>query len=123
MTDRLAGATADALGYGYVAAGPALAALSGFMTGSNAAGSAMLLPFQLRVAASLGVPGLVFAASQNAAAAAASLASPQRVVLAATVVAVPEAESELIRSALLIELGVVVLITLAQLAWLATLPR
>ena len=50
MTDRLAAATAAGLGPAYVLAAPALGALSGFLTGSNAAGAAMMLPFQLRVA-------------------------------------------------------------------------
>jgi len=119
MTDRLAGAVSAGLGPSYVLAAPAVAALSGFMTGSNAAGSAMLLPFQLRVAEQLGLPSLVLASSQNAAAAAASMASPQRVVLAAAVMGLTR-ESDFVRRALSIELGAVALITAAQLVWLLT---
>jgi lactate permease len=118
MTDRLASAAAAGLGSAYVLAAPALGALSGFLTGSNAGGAAMMLPFQLRVAETLGLSALALAATQNAAAASASLASPQRVVLAATVMGVPEAESELVRAAIAIELGALALITLAQLVWL-----
>jgi lactate permease len=118
MTDRLASAAAAGLGGAYVLAAPALGAMSGFLTGSNAAGAAMLLPFQLRVADELGLPRLVIAAAQNAAASAASLASPQRVVLAGTVLALGRAEGGLVRTALLVEVGAVLLITLGEVVWL-----
>jgi lactate permease len=119
MTARLAAATADALGPSYVLAAPVLGGLSGFLTGSNAAGSAMLLPFQLEVAARLGVPALVMAATQNAAASALSMASPQRVVLAAVMAGRPEDEPRLIRAALAIGLGALALIAIGELIWLS----
>jgi lactate permease len=118
MTARLAGVTAVGLGPSYVLAAPVLGGLSGFMTGSNAAGSAMLLPFQLEVAAQIGVPALVMAAVQNTAASALSMASPQRVVLAAAVAGRPEDEPGLIRAALLVGVGAMVLITVGEMVWL-----
>jgi lactate permease len=115
MTERLALATAGLFGSGYLLAAAWLGGLSGFLTGSNAAGAAMLLPFQLRIAEQLGISPLLIAALQNAAAAAGSLASPQRVVLAATVLAIPREEGRLVRAALLVELGAMAILTLAAL--------
>jgi len=98
-------------------AAPALAGLSGFLTGSNAAGAAMLMPFQLRMAEQLGQDPLLLTAVQSAAAAAASLASPQRVVLAAALLALPGGEGPLVRAALVVQVGIVGLLTLGTLAW------
>jgi lactate permease len=118
MTETLAVAIAATLGHSYALAAPSLGALSGFLTGSNAGGSAMMLPFQLRTADQLGLPELPFASAQNAAASAASLASPQRVVLAATALGIPGEEGALVRDALKIVAGVVIIITLGLVAWL-----
>jgi lactate permease len=121
MTAQLAAAAAESLGPRYVLAAPAVGGLAGFLTGSNAAGNAMLMAFQLQMAERLGVAPLVLAAVQNTASADLSLASPQRVVLAAAVVGLGGHEGWLLRRALPIGLGVVGLITAAQLVWLALL--
>jgi lactate permease len=115
MTERLAFGTAGLFGSAYLVAAPWLGGLSGFVTGSNAAGAAMLLPFQLRMAEQLGISRLLITALQNAAAAAGSLASPQRIVLAATVLGFPREEGRLVRAALLVEVGVMAILTLAAL--------
>ncbi|MBX5491308.1 MAG: L-lactate permease [Chloroflexi bacterium] len=123
MTEHLAASTAALLGTAYVLAAPAVGGLAGFLTGSNSAGNAMLMGFQIQMAERLGIAPLVLAAAQNTASADLSLASPQRVVLAAAVVGLSGHEGALIRRALPIGLGVVVLITVAELAWLALLGR
>ncbi|HLI26263.1 MAG TPA: L-lactate permease [Chloroflexota bacterium] len=123
MTARLAASAAAALGSAYLLAAPAVGGLAGFLTGSNAAGNAMLLPFQLQMAERLSVPPLVLAAVHNTTAADLSLASPQRVVLATAVVGLSGQEGLLLRRALPVGLGIVVLITVEEVAWLALLGR
>lgn len=115
MTERLALAAAGLVGPGYLLAAAWLGGLSGFVTGSNAAGSAMLLPFQLRIAEQLGLSRVLVTALQNAAAGAGSLAAPQRVVLAATILGVPREEGRLVRAALLVEVGAMSILMLAAL--------
>jgi len=122
MTERLAVATAGALGPTYLAAAPWLGGLSGVLTGSAAAAAAMLLPFQLRMAEQLGASRLLLTALQNSSAAMASLASPQRVVLAATVLGIPREEGRLLRTALLMEIGVMAVLTVGGLVGAALLP-
>ncbi|HEY8476729.1 MAG TPA: L-lactate permease [Chloroflexota bacterium] len=118
MTERLALAMAAALGPAYVVAVPLIGGLGGFLTGSNAASNALFMHLQLQAAEALGVAPLVVAAAQNTAGAALSLASPQRVVLVTAVVGLAGKEGELTRAALLVGAGVVVLVALAELAWL-----
>jgi lactate permease len=119
MTEHLASATASLLGPAYILAAPAVGGLGGFLTGSNAAGNAMFMGFQLRMAEQLHLPPLLLAAIQNTAGAALSLASPQRIVLVTAVVGLSGKEGELMRVALLIGLGVIVLVAVSGLTWLS----
>lgn len=119
MTRELATSVALAVGPGYALVAPALGGLSGFLTGSNVAGSAMLLPFQLVAADRISLSALVVTSAQNAAAAVFSMASPARVVLAAAVAGEPRAEPTLIRAALVFCAGSLVLMTIAELVWIA----
>lgn len=119
LTGRLAEATALLLGPAYALAAPAVGGLGGFLTGSNAGGNAMFMRFQLGMAEALGAPPLALAAVQNTAGAALSLASPQRVALATAVVGLSGKEGELVRPALLVGAGVLALVALGELAWLA----
>jgi lactate permease len=121
MTGRLASAIASLLGPAYILAAPIVGGLGGFLTGSNAAGNAMFMGFQLRMAEQLHLPPLLLAAIQNTAGAALSLASPQRVVLVTAVVGLSGKEGELMRVALLIGVGVVVLVAVSGLTWLSLL--
>ena len=116
MTERLALSAPGLVGPAYLLVAAWLAGLSGFVTGSNAAGAAMMLPFQLRIAEQVGLPRMLITALQNAAAGAGSLAAPQRVVLAATILGIPREEGRLVRAALLVELGVMAILTLAAFA-------
>lgn len=122
MTERLALTAAGLVGPAYLLVAAWLAGLSGFVTGSNAAGAAMMLPFQLRIAEQVGLSRMLISALQNAAAGAGSLAAPQRVVLAATILGIPREEGRLVRAALLVELGVMAILTLAALAASALSP-
>src|SRR5215217_7009573 len=75
---------ATAFGSLYVSVAPALGALGGWLTGSNAASNALFMPLQVEAARGLGVSESLTAAIQNVSGSHASLLAPQRVVLAAT---------------------------------------
>src|SRR3546814_9397726 len=85
MTARLAEAVAGVAGSAYLLVLPLIGGLGGFLTASNAGSNAMFAQFQTAVGAQLGLPEPVIAAAQNAAGANTTLASPGRLVLAASV--------------------------------------
>ncbi len=86
----------------YVLLLPLVGGLGGFLTASNAGSNAMFALFQSAVGERLELPADVVAAAQNAAGANTSLASPGRVVLAATVTGLAGREAEIMRPALLL---------------------
>lgn len=102
MTRALAEAVAAATGPLYVLLLPFVGGLGGFLTASNAGSNAMFAQFQLAVAEALALPAEPVAAAQNAAGANVTLASPGRVVLAATIVGLLGREGALMRPALLV---------------------
>lgn len=81
MTGQIATAAAS-LGPVYVVLAPALAAVGGFLTGSNAGAMAMFAAPQAQVAQALGQPVLDVIAMANVAASLLTMASPGRVMLA-----------------------------------------
>ncbi|MDF2096438.1 L-lactate permease [Aquibaculum arenosum] len=100
MIAALAERIAAALGANMLLLMPFIGALGGFLTASNAGANAMFMQFQVTSAQALAFPSDAVAAAQNAAAANATLASPGRVVLAATVTQCTGQEGRLLRWAL-----------------------
>ena len=96
MTGSLAGYIANLAGQAYVLAVPLIGGLGGFLTASNAASNALFMSFQLNTANQLGVAVEWTAAAQNAAGSNTTLASPGRLVFAATVAGRSGAEHELL---------------------------
>lgn len=84
----------------YLAVAPALGALGGWLTGSNAASNALFMPLQLEAARGLGVSEPLTAAIQNVSGSHASLLAPQRIILAATATGLLGREGDLTRAAL-----------------------
>lgn len=66
------------IGQGYLAIGPYVSAMGGFVTGSSSGSNAMFAATQAEIARSLGVDVLMFMALANVAAAFSTLASPGR---------------------------------------------
>jgi lactate permease len=91
---------AAAFGGLYLTAAPAVGALGGWLTGSNAASNALFMPLQLEAARDLGAPETLTAATQNVSGSHASLLAPQRVVLAATATGLLGREGDITRVAL-----------------------
>ena len=91
---------AETFGPFYTAVAPALGALGGALTGSNAASNALFMPVQIEAARGLGLPEAFVAAIQNVAGSHASMLAPQRVVLAATAVGILGREGEIARATL-----------------------
>jgi lactate permease len=91
---------AAAFGGLYLVVAPAVGALGGWLTGSNAASNALFMPLQLEAARDLGLPETLTAATQNVSGSHASLLAPQRVVLAATATGLPGREGDVTRAAL-----------------------
>lgn len=100
MTEALAKAVADAAGTAYLYALPLVGGLGGFLTASNAGSNAVFMQFQASVAERLGLDQALVAATQNAAGANTTLASPGRIVLAAAVSGLAGQENRLMRPAL-----------------------
>ena len=100
MTDRLAETVAAGAGAAYLFAVPAVGGLGGFLTASNAGSNALFMAFQSTVAGRLALDPIVVAAAQNAAGANITLASPGRIVLAASVSGLAGQENQLMRPAL-----------------------
>jgi lactate permease len=91
---------ATAFGGLYLAVAPAVGALGGALTGSNAASNALFMPLQVEAARGLGVSEALTAATQNVSGSHASLLAPQRVVLAATATGLLGREGDITRAAL-----------------------
>jgi len=118
MTTAIATTMASNLLGSYAIAAPILGGLSGFLTGSNAGGTAMLLSLQVQAAERAGLPIPIVVAAQNAAASAFSMASPGRVVLAAALCGERDAEGSLMRFGAVLCAGVLLLMIVAILLWL-----
>lgn len=83
---------------------PPLAALGGFLTGSAAAASAMLMPMELSLARAVGLDTGWMAAVQTAVSANLSMLSPMRVSMGTAILGMATAERELYRRAWLLAL-------------------
>ncbi|HJQ28404.1 MAG TPA: L-lactate permease, partial [Rubrobacter sp.] len=90
---------AEGLGRFFPAVSPALAALGGALTGSNAASNALFMPLQVEAARGLDISTELIAAVQNVAGSHASMLAPQRVVLAATATGLLGREGDILRVA------------------------
>lgn len=104
MAEHLA-ETAARVGFGFVAAIPAVGALGGYLTGSNTGSAAMFSTATTTAALGLGASPLVALAGQNVAGSIAIIASPPRIALAVGV-AMPDG-ARLPRSATALLLRVV----------------
>lgn len=82
ISEALAGDLA-ALGWGALVVSPGLAAAAGFLTGTNFASNAMLMPMQVALAGNLAVDPRWLAALQNVAGSNFTLLSPIRVAMGA----------------------------------------
>jgi lactate permease len=100
MSIALAQAVAQQAGSHYLAFAPLLGALGGFLTASNASSNALFMDFQMQAAASADISPELMAAAQNTAGSNTTLASPGRVIFAASIVGSPDAESDLLRRVL-----------------------
>jgi lactate permease len=112
----LAGGAVGGLGSLYPPVSPAVGALGGVLTGSNAASNALFMPFQAEAARAAETSTLSLAALQNAAGSHASMLAPQRLVLAATAVGMVGRESEIVRAVAPPVLVSLAILTVAGLA-------
>lgn len=88
MAEHLA-TTAEKVGYGFVAAIPAMGGIGGYLTGSNVGAAAMFSTATTTAATGLGANPLIALAGQNVAGSFAMIASPPRVALAVGVALTP----------------------------------
>ncbi len=100
MTAVMAQSLAGAVGSYYAAVVPLLGGLGGFLTASNTSSNALFMGFQVSAATQVGMPVDIAAAVQNAAGSNTTLASPGRVVFAASIAGYPGAEADLLRRVL-----------------------
>ncbi|RJQ68016.1 hypothetical protein D5S17_32430 [Pseudonocardiaceae bacterium YIM PH 21723] len=107
MITAIGGVLAGLSPVGVALVAPALALMSGFLTGSTVGGNALLMDLQLAVGRELGHP-LVFTGLQNAGAGHSALASLPMIVLICAIAGEKD-ESKLIRFGLLV-LGVLYLV-------------
>lgn len=105
MTGVLAASASAASGHYYALFAPALGALGGFLTASNASSNALFMEFQVSAATTLDMPVELLASAQSAAGSNATLASPGRVVFAAAIAGSDGAESALLRRILPLAIG------------------
>ncbi|MEZ5659226.1 MAG: L-lactate permease [Burkholderiaceae bacterium] len=97
MTAHLARALSETFGAGTAWLIAPIAALGGFLTGSNTGSNAMLMQIQLASAHATGLPVDWSAAAQNTAGANATFASPGRLILASHLSGCPGSEGRLLR--------------------------
>ena len=97
MTAQIARSIAGVSPAQYLFLVPVIGALGGFLTASNAASNALFMALQTTAAAELGLPTDVVAASQNASGSNVTLASPGRLIFAASVIGESGAEATLLR--------------------------
>lgn len=117
MTVELAASASAFSGHFYALYAPVLGALGGFLTASNASSNALFMEFQVKTASTVGMPAELAAAVQNAAGSNVTLASPGRVVFAASIVGDSSAESTLLRQVLPVAIGGTLAIALLTSAW------
>lgn len=118
MTQVMAKACAAMAGGYYAAVVPFIGGLGGFLTASNASSNALFMTFQTSAATQIGMPVDIAAAVQNAAGSNTTLASPGRLVFAASVAGTAGAESELLRQILPVAIAGV-LTAVVMSVWLA----
>lgn len=97
MTGQIARSVASLSADQYLLMVPVIGALGGFLTASNAASNALFMALQTSAAAELNLPVDVVAAGQNAAGSNVTLASPGRLIFAASVIGESGAEATLLR--------------------------
>ncbi|MBI3453289.1 MAG: L-lactate permease [Rhodospirillales bacterium] len=120
MTAQIATFVVGATGSSYILLLPFIGGVGGFLTASNAGSNALFAQLQITAADALGMPHDLTAAAQNAAGANTTLASPGRVVLAATSVGLLGRESELMRPVLIV--AGIGLAAMSAILWLWILP-
>ena len=108
MTATL-GIAAARLGNNYAWIAPWLAALGGWLTGSNSGGNAMFALLQQSVSNRIGLPLYWVMGAQNGAGSVATMVSPARLILAATAAGLLGKESYLLK-----RVGPLVLIAVAM---------
>ncbi len=96
MTGQVARSIAGFSPNQYLVMVPVIGALGGFLTASNAASNALFMALQTTAATELGLPADVVAASQNASGSNVTLASPGRLIFAASVIGESGAEATLL---------------------------
>src|SRR5215207_8007617 len=106
---------ATAFGGLYPAVAPVVGALGGWLTGSNAASNAQIMPLQIEAARGPGVSESLSSATQNVSGSHASQLAPQRVIMAATATGLLGREGDITRAALPPVLVCVVILSLAGL--------
>jgi lactate permease len=111
MTNFLAAHIAALVGSWFIIASPFIGAIGGFMSGSNSAANAMFSHFQSTMAQQLQSPALLYATAQNVSAANMTMASPSRIVLAASITSQSGHEEQLVRDILTIAFAVLLIIT------------
>ncbi len=96
MTGQIARSIASFSPDQYLFMVPVIGALGGFLTASNAASNAIFMALQTTAATELGLPTDIVASSQNASGSNVTLASPGRLIFAASVIGEPGAEATLL---------------------------
>ena len=96
MTGQIARSIASVSPVQYLFMVPVIGALGGFLTASNAASNALFMTLQTTAATELNLPADVVAASQNASGSNVTLASPGRLIFAASVIGEAGAEATLL---------------------------
>jgi len=101
----LAQATGGLLGKGFFWISPFIGGFSGLITGSNSASNAMFIKLQVMTANQYGLSANLLASIQNLSASHMTMASPSRVLLAATITGDKQMEKQLFRSIFAIVIG------------------
>lgn len=112
MTNLLANTTAVIIGTSFIYISPFIGALGGFLTGSNTGSNAMFIKLQIETAEQVGLSPNLIAFSQNASSSHATMASPSRVMLGASLCGIHSQESKLLKHISVIALGAIILIML-----------
>ncbi|AXF56043.1 L-lactate permease [Salicibibacter kimchii] len=117
MTTLIATIAASLLGTGFVFISPLIGALGGFLTGSNTGANAMFINLQVQTAQQLSMPPELLAYAQNTGASHATMASPSRVMLGASLCNIGSQEGNLLKNMLFIVLGALLMIMMMVAGW------
>ncbi len=115
MTATVANTAGAIFGASFLVIAPFVGAIGGFLTGSGTGSNAMFIKLQMETAQQVGLSSDLVGFTQNAGSSHATMASPSRVMLGASLCGIQSEENRLLKNISYIALGAVLLVVCATI--------